>query len=472
MRRRWLAWLAVSGVATALLLCLALLSDRFAYETVQAARPTLWAAGLLSGAGLCAGLAWRVGLRLPAGVGGILTLAALGAVMRIAMLCAQPIWEDDFYRYLWDGAQVSNGHNPYLYSPQDALGLSERLAPATLRLLALDAPGVVERVNNPDLATIYPPVAQAAYALAHRLKPYDLTVWRLLLLACETVALLLLLRVLRQLGLSPFWAALYWLNPLVAKEMLNSAHVDALLPPLMLAALSASLRGRAIVSGVWLGLAAGVKLWPVLLVPVAIRAAWGAARRPAGRWVIAAAIPAVMLALWVAPLALRGLDDTSGAAAYAQSWVRNALLFPILSQAVSAVGRAAGLASQAEANLIARAMIAAAISAIALGVAKAPLQAPSDLARRMFLAAMGWFVLLPAQYPWYAMAILPLCATARAPWTALALTTLLPAYYAAKGFVARDQHLWANLAPWVQHPAILLAVCWDMRCWRRGPSPC
>ena len=51
----------------------------------------------------------------------VLWILALGIIMRFAAILAEPILEDDYHRYLCDGAVSANGLNPYLYSPQDVL---------------------------------------------------------------------------------------------------------------------------------------------------------------------------------------------------------------------------------------------------------------------------------------------------------------------------------------------------------------
>ena len=45
----------------------------------------------------------------------------IGLVIRVAMLFSVPVLEDDFNRYLWDGAVSGNGINPYVYSPLQVL---------------------------------------------------------------------------------------------------------------------------------------------------------------------------------------------------------------------------------------------------------------------------------------------------------------------------------------------------------------
>ncbi|MGD8779206.1 MAG: hypothetical protein PVH88_09635 [Ignavibacteria bacterium] len=40
-----------------------------------------------------------------------------GLVVRIILTPTFPVLEDDFYRYLWDGAVTANGINPYEHAP-------------------------------------------------------------------------------------------------------------------------------------------------------------------------------------------------------------------------------------------------------------------------------------------------------------------------------------------------------------------
>ena len=51
--------------------------------------------------------------------------------------------------------------------------------PAGLDELLHEAGVILERINYPGLTTVYPPVAQAAFALAYWLKPWSLDAWRL-----------------------------------------------------------------------------------------------------------------------------------------------------------------------------------------------------------------------------------------------------------------------------------------------------
>ena len=60
-----------------------------------------------------------------------------GLIVRLIFIPSYPVIENDFYRYLWDGAVTANGINPYKYSPKEALeGNGEREVPAVLNQLA------------------------------------------------------------------------------------------------------------------------------------------------------------------------------------------------------------------------------------------------------------------------------------------------------------------------------------------------
>ncbi len=50
-------------------------------------------------------------------------------------------------------------------------------------------------MNHSYLRSIYPPVAQAAFALAHWIGPWEVSAWRLVLLLFDTMTLGLLILV-------------------------------------------------------------------------------------------------------------------------------------------------------------------------------------------------------------------------------------------------------------------------------------
>ena len=140
------------------------------------------------------------------------------------MISSTPILEVDFNRYLWDGAVTANGLNPYKYSPYEIQNTEKTPGeiPQDYLELARESNGILGKINHSDLKTVYPPVTQIAFALAHMISPWDIIAWRFILLAVDVITLFLLFKIFRQLNLSVFWLIIYWWNPLLIKEIFNS----------------------------------------------------------------------------------------------------------------------------------------------------------------------------------------------------------------------------------------------------------
>ena len=60
-------------------------------------------------------------IKLPVKETWIAWIIFTGLFARLILIPSSPILEDDFYRYLWDGAVTANEFNPYVYSPQDVI---------------------------------------------------------------------------------------------------------------------------------------------------------------------------------------------------------------------------------------------------------------------------------------------------------------------------------------------------------------
>lgn len=425
----------MGAALTAGALALAWASPRFDYLIALEDKPALaLVAGLVAAGLVYALLRPLLGQTVRAGLGNDRRLLALivgiGFVLRLALMASTPALEDDWYRYLWDGAVTAHGYNPYAVSPDEAQ--SDATA-GTLRPLAHESGVVIERVNHADLKTIYPPLAQASFALAHLVQPWSLLAWRAVCLVAEGLTLLLILALLRTLGRPAAWVAVYWWNPVAVKELINSAHMDALLIPLLVGALLLALRERRVAACGVLGLAAGVKLWPVILVPLVLRPVW----TDRGRLIRALALLAGVLALVAWPILAGGLDKTSGFRVYAERWQTNTAVFPWIVDGVRAA--LAGLdVTPAMSALAARGLLALALALVVALVVRPPIAGPRDEVHRATLIVTALILLSPAQFPWYLIWVLPLAAVH--PWRGFfAATCLLPVYYASFHYFAIDE---------------------------------
>ncbi|MEL6374153.1 MAG: hypothetical protein AAFR04_09310 [Pseudomonadota bacterium] len=395
-------------------------------------------------------------------------VVVMGFAMRGMLMTSEPALEDDYQRYLWDGAVLMHGLNPYAVSPEKA---AEAPRYSTLHALAKASGKINERVNHRYLKTIYPPVAQGAFALAYAIKPWSLVAWRVVCLIGEAATLALMIALLTMVGRSPLWSALYWWNPVVIKELINATHMEAILLPLVLAAMMLAVRRWHLASTVALGFAVGAKLWPLILAPLI----WRPLINHPIRLLACAFILTAMTVVWALPAYLGGLDDSSGFVAYAQNWKTNSALFPAVERAVTWVTTPFGLSKEL-AGLAARGLMAGLLGLFILWLARKPLEDGADLMQRASLVAMAMLIVSPAQYPWYAtwmfvfLPFLPKLSMA-------AVTVFIPLYYTAFYLISEgkleiytEQVVWAIWLPiWA---LIAFDVWWAQTAWRRWqPDP-
>lgn len=332
-------------------------------------------------------VALRSAIRLPCNRSVALWVVGTSIAFRALLLPTPPYQEIDIYRYLWDGAVVASGGDPYEHPPADILaGMDATNAaernPSLARLVKLTAEQpeldeIVRTIHYTELPTPYPPVSQAVFAAAAVTASEDWSafgrlVWlKLWLTAFDVATLLLVLDLLRTTGLPVGWALAYGWAPLVLKEIAGSGHLDVIATFLAVASLAVAARGfsgqsridvrGAVVASALLGLGVGAKLFPVLLAPLLAaglvqRAGWRTAAYgaiaflatsaltlapmlaplPASTPVIAQAEPLDISPVESLPLppgvsksdAIDG--KTAGLAAFLQQWEMNDLLFMIL----------------------------------------------------------------------------------------------------------------------------------------------
>lgn len=404
------------------------IAPQFVWEIPVVDRPILhFAAGMGIASALFFGFAWRLS-RLRQGAAGpgwrlLGFVLAIGLAARIALIPTTPILEDDFYRYQWDGAVSAAGHNPFTYPPGRfatapltrellaEVGLKPSPPPRGFERLAREGQPILLRVNNPHVATIYPPLAQLGFALGHWLTPWQLSGWKIVILLGEAATAALLIGALRSAGQPLLWVALYWWHPLALKEFANSAHMDALLLPVLAAALWLLITRRERAMSIALAMAAAIKFWPLLIIPTLLR------RRRAALPVAAGIVALATVLILPQLLAVSG---DAGLARYAADWQRNSLAFPLLVGALAQVS--------VDASTLARLIVAA---LLAIYVARVWLRDPDDPALRIRAAGTAALLLIllgPTGYPWYTLWLVPF-AVLQPRLSLFAMMAGAPAYY-------------------------------------------
>lgn len=436
-------WLCGIGLALVLQqLFVTLISARFFYEADIARAPVI--AYVLSqvAVGLIFLLLLRLIPRLTVSNQVFLLTALVGLMLRFFLFGSQPILEIDFYRYLWDGAVSANGFNPYLLAPEAIA----QVGSAELQRLAADAGSIIERINYAELRTIYPPLTQLVFAIAYLIDDWNLDVWRTLLLLFDIASFTIILRILKQTNRSRLWSLLYWWNPLLIHESYNTLHMDILILPFLLMAVLMIIRKRAIAASALLTLAAGFKLWPLLLLPFALRPLLSKPRELMTAVGLVAGIGLIV----IGPLLFYGLGENSGLQGYSADWLRNSALFPLIDSVLSALA------------INSRMLIALGLGSLALFLNRKPLSAPDEILPRICWLVAILFLLSPTQFPWYTIWFAPMLCFYPQP-ALLLLGALLPIYYLRFYFVAQGNvEIFDQFIVWLQYLPVYGLLLFDL----------
>ncbi|MEE8347962.1 MAG: glycosyltransferase family 87 protein [Acidobacteriota bacterium] len=445
-------WWLLSGVLVLCCLGWTVLSSQFHYGQGHTERPIIPFLILYLLVWLTCGAGYFM-LRKSRGTGPWVLIVVAGLIARAVLLPSNLIQENDVYRYVLDGQVLLDGSNPYRYSP---LVISD-LGGESLRqeLRRPEAQQVLSRIGYPEIPTVYPPAAQAAFAAGAWLGGWNWMGQRWAFLFIDLMVMALLLVLLRRLQVPRPWILLYAWNPLVLKEITNSAHVDVLVLMFLLLMLMGLIEqqrvggvGWSLFSGVMMGLAILSKIYPVVLVP----AAWIFLRRRSQTvWVGRAFLIAVAGTgiLGVLPFVLVGYQRlTAGLTTYASRWVMNEGAFWLMSALSSHPRWVAVLL----------------IGMVAVGfpwLRKS--QDVASLVGDFQWVGLLWFLLLPSAFPWYALflvVLLPLKPQPSGPSAAtLVLSGVIGLYYLSFYYEYHGfPNVWWGITRGVEHGLIWISL--------------
>lgn len=350
-------------------------------------------------------------------------IIVVAIALRLVMWRSDLGLSTDVYRYLWDASVTWSGSNPYRFSPADA--------PA-----GIPRPAWFDKINHPEVRSIYPPHAQIVFLVsAGALMP-----WRIALLASD----LLLIALLRRHG-SHRIALAYAFCPLVIIEGHWNAHLEPLVALALFAAI-AMLPRREGLSAALVALASGLKLTPLVTVPVISSAA---TRRLRFSLVFVAALCAPVFLFLPSPI-MPGMRE------FARRWIFNAPLFEVVLKGVESLAldsrmkqawtgvkdylNAEGVSEIIYAHLypdfLARAICALLLLVVLLVIAKSSRTVTAKSAHSMG----ALFLLSPVVHPWYWIAGLPLFLRART-WLWAGAAILSPVSYTLYASGARSSPL-------------------------------
>ncbi|MCF6312849.1 MAG: hypothetical protein L3J39_10405 [Verrucomicrobiales bacterium] len=368
-------------------------------------------------------------------------------IFRIILIFSVPIHESDFYRYLWDGKSSIHGINPYRFEPgalklyeqnihtpyQDPhngvtwqgreFSAEERPILKHLQQLRDHNLELHQRVSHQAVPTIYPPTAQAVFAVSAFLFGDSLVGLKVILLIFDLLIIAVTIAMLRRLKINPTWVILYAWSPLVLKEFSNSAHYDAV--PLfftMLAIYFALDPARPLKTASALALGTLAKFFSVILIPVLLPVRLS-------QWK-SYALFATIIALAYLPFFLwnqAGVAQVfAGLGVYNQHWQYNAGLFALIQQSLLTFTHLSPNNLQPAKIIVALLLIT--VIAWQSFRPKDEQHPELDLVRRCFVITAALFILSPTAFPWYYTWLMPfLCVFPSRAW--IMLSWLLPLSY-------------------------------------------
>lgn len=354
-----------------------------------------------------------------------------------------PLYEDDHFRYLWDGYRTAVSGSPYGVAPSAFYG-DATLPP--------EMAAVLSSVNHADVPTIYGPALQALFVAGYAIGGDDELPLRLLVSALH---LLLVWRLLA--GARPERVLLYVAQPLVFKDVALTGHPDALVALALLLAWQWRSVASPWASAVGYALALAVKssALPAL-------GTWLLARQ----WRGLLAVTLLLMAMYV-PFVGSG-SDLAGLRVFAEHWQFNPGLVALLAPWIG--WPAAKLT----------------MAALATTVMLLIYRRVGEGSPESWVPVFGLLLLVsPVINPWYLLWFLPLAALTRQPWPWWAALGVLFSY--ATGLnLGRDDMVAFAIAPWAIATqwtlvAVGLALSWAARARvsasasaaasRRNPSP-
>jgi alpha-1,6-mannosyltransferase len=371
----------------------------------------------------------------------------VGLFSRIILIPSSPVLEDDYYRYLWDGAVTANGFNPFEYSPLE-IENNESQVPEKLIELKNESRDIFKKINHRHIRTIYPVLSQLSFAAAYLLSPWHVWVWKMILLAFDLTLLFTLYLLLKQLKLPIIFLSFYWLNPIVLHEFYAAAHMDLLALPFVIASLYFFIKSKQHAAIIFLALATGFKVWPLVLLPLYLVYSWNDKKLIVKNILI---YTGLVLLLFV-PVLLSGINDSLGFVRYAEAWVNNAAVYNIISGMIKWLVNITGF-SFSYSYLLPRFAIGLIYLVLMYFILRKKAGTDYTLIEKALLFVSILFLIGPAQFPWYYTWMVPLLVI-RPKASLLFYPVLLPLY---------NLNYLSEYLVYIQHLPVIIFFIWELK---------
>lgn len=333
---------------------------------------------------------------------GDLRIILLFAVLfRLAFLPSNPIQEDDYYRYMWDGKVSQHGVNPYKYSPAeinrfkeddekreyDYVEIKELELLNHIRFENHRSEILFDRINHPEVPTIYPPFSQIIFLLAEFSFGGKIMGLRATVLVFDLLTIWMVLCLLKRYKLNPLYSIIYAWSPLVIKEHINSLHIDSIPLLFLISSLYLLVSSRLVLSMFVYALSVLSKYYSLILFPIIFSYAYKGKK---SKFFLAAIVFLGTIFIFYFPFTMDGITVFNGLVIYGNQWERNDSLFAALKFFTG--------------NHQLSVLI---ILIVLTGVIGYVTYTEENIVKKILIILSAFFLLSPTQYPWYFICVLP-----------------------------------------------------------------
>lgn len=242
----------------------------------------------------------------------VISLVAIGVILRIIFIPIHPTGSDDYYRYVWDGKVQASGINPYEYAPSDQA------------LSFLHTENLPRLVNHAEMKTIYPPLAEIVFYTAYLIGGDSYLGIKLLILIAGLFTLYGLFLILKKLKLDYKNLLVYALCPLPIFEFFTDGHLDIFGIALMIFSLFFYLDKKKILSYIFLGLSLSIKPLGLILIPIFFLNEKGILNK-----IKSSAIPILIFIVLYVPYLFSG-SPFQALIKFTENWTFNGVVFDVL----------------------------------------------------------------------------------------------------------------------------------------------
>jgi hypothetical protein len=342
--------------------------------------------------------------------------------------------DDDIHRYVWDGRLQRLGYNPYIVVPSDPAAKGLHI-PETRSL------------NNPDLASPYPPGAQLFFRAVTAIQESTFAL-KVAFVVCDFAIVFVLLNILLCTRQAAHLVLAFAWNPLLAIEVAGSGHIDIVGALLLVVSVATLVRRWRAAAAVALGLAIAVKLLPVVLLPLY----WKRVR------IRDAALATAVVGLLYVPFLNHGRIPVGSLGTYVQNFRFNGPVFAALDrfappQILAGLAVLAGLATA---------------TWLRIRCAK-PGWSPEQFASMFAWPMAASLLCAPAVFPWYLLWLLPFLTSASTLLIIVWTVSIIPVY--VQWHLRTLGRPWGALHGWVmliEYGCVAMAAATIV--WRRSRS--